>query len=66
MKRSTRTQEAPIEEMFTELEACLADVEEIRLPSLEAKVRDIRDVCKTASGILSRLEHRVVIQKRKR
>jgi hypothetical protein len=51
MKRSTRTQEAPIEEMFAEL---------------EAKVRDVRDVCKTASGILSRFEHRVVIQKRKR
>jgi len=60
----TRPKEKPMEQLFAELQACLVDIEEIRLPSLEAKVRDIRDVCKSAYAILSRIEHRVMVQKR--
>jgi hypothetical protein len=59
-----RSKEKPIEQLFAEVQAALVDIEEIRLPSLEAKVRDIRDVCKGAYEILSRIEHRVVVQKR--
>jgi len=61
-----RSKEEPIEQLFAEVGAALTDIEEIRLPSLEAKVRDIRDVCKAAYDALNRLEHRVVIQKRKK
>ena len=60
----TRPKEKPMEQLFAELQACLVDIEEIRLPSLEAKVRDIRDVCKSAYDVLSRIEHRVMVQKR--
>ena len=57
--------EESIEQMLAEVGAHLVRAEEILLPSLEAKVRDIRSLCQEAYEVLSRLEHRIVIQKRK-
>ena len=66
MKRSPETQEESLEQMFAEVGSHLVEAEEILLPSLEAKVRDVRSLCQKAYDALSRLEHRVVIQKRKK
>ena len=60
------SEEESIEQIFAELRADLVEIDEIRLPSLEAKVRDIRDVCKSAYEVLDKIEHRVVIQERRK
>ena len=65
MNRSTEVEES-IEQMFAEVTAHLVHAEEMLLPNLEAKARDIREVCKKAYDVLSRLELRVVTQKRKK
>jgi len=66
MKSSTEADEVSTEQLFSELASYLVEAEEILLPSLEAKVRDIREVCKNAYGVLTGLEHRVIFQKRKK
>ena len=48
-----------IEQTFAEVEAHLSEAEDMMLPSLEAKIRDVRDRLKVASDVLSRLEFRV-------
>ena len=65
MKRSTEAEES-IEQMFAEVVAHLVHAEDMLLPSIEAKIRDVRDVCKKAFDALSRLELRVETQKRKK
>ena len=65
MNRSTEVEES-IEQMFAEVRAYLVEAEETLLPRLEAKVRDIRDICKQAYKVLDRLELRVAVQKRKK
>ena len=57
--------EKSTEQILAEVQACLTEIEEIRLPSLEVKVRDIRELCKGAYGSLTLLDHRLHIQKRK-
>ncbi len=52
-------EDEPIEQTFAELTGRLVEAEDILLPSLEAKVRDVRDVLKLASDVLSQLEFRV-------
>ena len=52
-------EEEPIEQLFAELAAHLVEADEVLLPSLEAKVRDVRDLVKQAYGLLSRLELQV-------
>ena len=65
MKRSNEAEES-IEQMFAEVGAHLVEAEEILLPSLEAKVRDVRSLCQKAHDVLSRVELRVQTQKRKK
>ena len=66
MKRSPETQEESLEQMFAEVASHLVEAEEILLPSLEAKVRDVRSLCQKAYDALSRLQVRVVFQGRKK
>lgn len=61
MKRGKK--EEPIEQTFAELAAHLTEAEDVLLPSLEAKARDIRAALKRAYDVLSRLERRVAMQK---
>ena len=63
MKRVT--EEEPIEQTFAEVAAHLVEAEDMLLPSIEAKVRDVRDVLKRAYSVLSRLERKVTKQKHK-
>ena len=63
MKRVT--EEEPIEQTFAEVAAYLVKAEDILLPSIEAKVWDVRDVLKRAYGVLGRLERKVTRQKHK-
>ena len=58
-------EDEPIEQTFAELAAQLVEAEDVLLPSLEAKVRDVRDVLKQAYDVLSRLELQVTSQKAK-
>lgn len=58
-------EEEPIEQMFAELAGQLVEVDDTLLPSLEAKVRDVRDLLKQAYGLLSRLELQVTRQQPK-
>ena len=51
-----------IEQTFAELAAHLVEAEDVLLPSLEVKVRDVRDVLKQAYDVLSRLEIQVTRQ----
>ena len=64
MKRIT--EEEPIEQAFAEVAAYLVEAEDMRLPSIEARVRDVRDVLKKAYDVLERLEVRVTTQKPKK
>jgi len=66
MKRSPETQEESLEQMFAEVASHLVETEEILLPSLEAKVRDVRSPCQKAYDALSRLQVRAVFQKCKK
>jgi len=50
MKRSTEAEES-IEQMFAEVGAHLVEAEEILLPSLEAKVLDVRSLCQKAHEV---------------
>ena len=58
-------EDEPVEQTFAELQGYLVEAEDLLLPSLEAKVRDVRDVLKRAYEILNRLERRVTRPKRK-
>ena len=64
MKRVT--EEEPIEQTFAEVAGRLVEAEDMLLPSIEARVRDVRDVLKQAYDVLERLEARVVTQKPKK
>ena len=64
MKRVT--EEEPIEQTFAEVAGRLVEAEDMLLPSIEARVRDVRDVLKQAYDVLSRLELRVTTQKHKK
>ena len=61
MKRGMK--EESIEQTFAQLAAHLTEAEDVLLPSLEAKARDIRAALKRAYDVLSRLERRVAMQK---
>jgi hypothetical protein len=63
MKRSSEAEES-IEQMVAEVGARLGEAAKILLPSLEAKVRDVRSLCHKAHEVLSRAELRVLTQKR--
>jgi hypothetical protein len=52
-----------IEEVLGEFSGRLVELEDVLLPTLEAKVRDIREVCKEADDILARLEHWLTLLK---
>ena len=52
-------EEEPIEQLFAEVTGYLVEADDVLLPSLEAKVRDVRDLVKQAQGLLSRLELQV-------
>jgi hypothetical protein len=58
-KHSEETDEESIEQVIAELGGHLVNIEELMLPSLEAKVRDVRQVCQEAYKVLSRLELRI-------
>jgi hypothetical protein len=55
----TVTEDEPMEQMFADLAAHLVEAEDVLLPSLEAKVRDVRDLLHQAHSLLSRLELQV-------
>ena len=52
-----------IEQTLAELAAHLVEAEDVLVPSLEAKVRDVRAALKRAYHTLSRLEVRVTRRK---
>ena len=60
------TEEEPIEQVLAELGACLVEAEDVLLPSLEARVRDVRAACQKAHEVLERLQVRLMRQKRKK
>ena len=64
MKRVT--EEEPIEQTFAEVAARLVEARDMQLPSIEASLRDVRDVLKQAYDVLQRLEVRVITQKPKK
>ena len=66
MKRPTETRAEPLEQVLAELAAHLVDVTDLRLPNLEASIRDVRGVCQKAYGVLSKLEHRLIHRKHKK
>ena len=63
MKRGN--EDEPIEQTFAELAGHLVEAGDVLLPSLEAKVRDVRGVLKQAYDVLSRLELRAARQEAK-
>ena len=52
-------EDEPVERAIAELAAHLVEAEDVLLPSLEARVRDVRDLLKEAYSVLSRLELQV-------
>ena len=60
VKPSTKAEEESIEQLFAEVEARLAEVDDILLRSLEAKVKIAREVCNNGYKALSRLEQKVI------
>ena len=63
MKRVT--EDAPVEQVFAQVEALLAETEEMLLPRIEAGVRDVREVCNRAYDVLIELEDQVLRQSQK-
>ena len=59
-------EDKPLEQAFAEVEAVLVKLDELLLPSLEAKVRDIREVCQEASEALTWLEQQVLRERREK
>jgi hypothetical protein len=53
------TEDEPSEQMFAELAGRLVEAGDVLLPSVEAKVQDVRDVLKQAYSLLGRLELQV-------
>ena len=58
-KRSETREEESIEQILAEVQGHLVQAEELMLPSLEAKIRDVRQVCQKAYDALGRLQLRV-------
>lgn len=59
-------EEEPIEQVLAELGAYPVEAEDILLPSLEARVRDVRTACQKAHEALERLQVRLTRQKREK
>jgi hypothetical protein len=60
------TEEEPIEQVLAERGAYLVEAEDVLLPSLEAKVGDVRAACQKAYEVLNRLQVCLTRQKRKK
>ena len=50
----------PLEQQFAEILGQLVKLDEMDIPSIEAKVHDLRAECQKAYELLSRLEVRVM------
>jgi hypothetical protein len=52
--------------MCDALGGCLMEAEEVKLPSLEAKIRDVRRLCLNAKDILTKIKVRTERLSRKK
>ena len=60
MKPATKVEKQSVEQLCAEITGCLVEIELYQLPSLEGKLKLVRDICEVGCDLVDKLKQKVI------